>query len=226
MPAKILLIEDEATLVETIGYNLRREGYEVLSERDGASGLQTAQTQAPDLILLDVMLPRMDGLEVCRQLRRSSNVPILMLTARNSETDKVVGLELGADDYVTKPFSMRELMARVKAMLRRNTPPATQALTRFGVFTLDASRHEIRKYDQPLTLTPLEYNLLNFLLQNHDQTFSRDQLLEKVWGYDYAGDTRTVDVHMRSLREKIEDEPGAPHLLTTVRGIGYRLDLD
>jgi DNA-binding response OmpR family regulator len=232
MPAKILVIEDEPALVETIGYNLRREGYEVLSERDGANGLQTALTQSPNLVILDVMLPRLNGLEVCLQLRRASHVPIIMLTARNSESDKVIGLEIGADDYVTKPFSMKELMARVKAMLRRNQLPTSnpqtklQPPTSIGVFTLDEARHEIRKREQALTLTPLEYNLLSFLLTNHGQTFSRDALLEKVWGYDYAGDTRTVDVHVRSLREKIEDEPSAPRYLLTVRGVGYRLDVD
>jgi DNA-binding response OmpR family regulator len=228
MPTKILVIEDEPALVETIGYNLRREGYEVVSERDGVNGLQTAQTQSPDLVVLDVMLPRMDGLDVCRQLRRTSNVPIIMLTARNSETDKIVGLELGADDYVTKPFSMKELMARIKAMLRRNQAPSSklQAPSSIGMFTLDEARHEIRKREEPLSLTPLEYNLLSFLLKHHGQTCSRDALLENVWGYDYAGDTRTVDVHMRSLREKIEDEPSAPRYLLTVRGVGYRLDVD
>ena len=231
MPPKILLVEDEPALCETIAYNLRREGYEVLSATDGERGLHAAQTQAPDLVVLDLMLPKMNGLEVCRQLRRTSNVPILMLTARDSEVDKVVGLEMGADDYVTKPFSMRELLARVKAMLRRHTnQPTTQSsndqTTQLGEFTLDESRHEIRKRSQPLTLTPLEYNLLRFLLHHRGMTLSRETLLEKVWGYDYAGDTRTVDVHVRSLREKIEDNPAAPRCLLTVRGIGYRLDLD
>jgi len=226
MPAKILLVEDEPALVETITYNLRREGYEVLSETDGAAGLRVAQSATPDLVVLDLMLPTMDGMDVCRQLRRSSNVPILVLTARKSEADKVLGLELGADDYVTKPFSMRELLARIKAMLRRNRasqPPSRQA---FGKFTLDDARHEIRKSAAPLALTPLEYSLLRFLLQHHGTTLSREMLLEQVWGYDFAGDTRTVDVHVRSLREKIEDDAAAPHYLLTVRGIGYRLDLD
>jgi DNA-binding response OmpR family regulator len=173
----------------------------------------------------------MDGLDVCRQLRRTSSVPILILTARNDEVDKIVGLEMGADDYVTKPFSMRELMARVKAMLRRNAatpahPVSAAQPLQYGAFTLDESRHEIRKRGLPLTLTPLEYDLLEFLLRNHGATFSRETLLEKVWGYDYAGDSRTVDVHVRSLREKIEDAPGAPRQLLTVRGVGYRLDLD
>ena len=227
--ARILVVEDEPSLVETISYNLRREGYEVESERDGINGLRAAQNQPPDLVILDLMLPGMDGLDVCRQLRRTSSVPILILTARNDEVDKVVGLEMGADDYVTKPFSMRELMARVKAMLRRNAAaPAivAQQSLQFGAFTLDESRHEIRRRGTPLSLTPLEYNLLEFLLRNHGTTFSRETLLEKVWGYDYAGDSRTVDVHVRSLREKIEDTPGAPRQLLTVRGVGYRLDLD
>lgn len=228
MSAKILVIEDEPALIETISYNLRREGYTVLSERDGAGGLQAALTQSPDLVVLDVMLPQMNGLELCRQLRRTSAVPVLMLTARNSESDKVAGLEIGADDYVTKPFSMRELLARVKAMLRRGaqTQAAPGALLNFGEFSLDDVRHEMRKQGQVLALTPLEYNLLRFLLQHHGQTLSRDQLLEQVWGYDYSGDTRTVDVHVRSLREKIEAEPSAPRYLITVRGVGYRLDLE
>jgi DNA-binding response OmpR family regulator len=230
MPAKILLVEDEPALIETITYNLRREGYDVLHESDGERGLRAAQTQAPDLVMLDLMLPTMDGLEVCRQLRRTSSVPILMLTARKSEVDKIVGLEMGADDYVTKPFSMRELMARVKAMLRRKiqTPsPDSQSTTpqTIGEFTLDEARHEIRKRGEPLTLTLLEYNLLSYLLRNHGTTLSRDMLLERVWGYDYSGDTRTVDVHVRNLREKIEDDPASPRHLLTVRGIGYRLDL-
>ena len=227
--ARILVVEDEPALVETISYNLSREGYEVRAERDGIAGLQAAQADMPDLIILDLMLPGMDGLDICRQLRRTSAVSILMLTARNDEVDKVVGLEMGADDYVTKPFSMRELIARVKALLRRNAPPpalAAQPPLKFGPFTLDSSRHEIRRGGTPLVLTPLEYNLLEFLLRNHGATFSRETLLEKVWGYDYAGDSRTVDVHVRSLREKIEDTPGAPRRILTVRGVGYRLDLD
>ncbi len=223
---KILLIEDDATLVETITYNLKREGYQVASERDGKRGLSAAQTESPDLLILDLMLPEMDGLEVCRQLRRTSNVPILMLTARDSETDRVVGLEIGADDYVTKPFSMRELVARVKAILRRSEITAKVSQPpRLGDFALDEARHEILKRGVPLALTPLEFQLLSFLLRNNGMTFSRDDLLEKVWGYDYAGDTRTVDVHMRGLREKIEDEPSQPRYLLTVRGVGYRLDL-
>jgi len=227
--ARILVVEDEPALVETISYNLSREGYEVRAERDGIAGLQAAQTDLPDLVILDLMLPGMDGLDVCRQLRRTSAVSILMLTARNDEVDKVVGLEMGADDYVTKPFSMRELMARVKALLRRNAAPQAlpaQPPLKYGPFALDGSRHEIRRNGKPLVLTPLEYNLLEFLLRNHGATFSRETLLEKVWGYDYAGDSRTVDVHIRSLREKIEDTPGAPRRILTVRGVGYRLDLD
>ena len=227
--ARILVVEDEPALVETISYSLSREGYEVRAERDGIAGLQAAQADLPDLVILDLMLPGMDGLDVCRQLRRTSTVSILMLTARNDEVDKVVGLEMGADDYVTKPFSMRELIARVKALLRRNAPSQSlpvQSPLKFGPFALDSSRHEIRRDGTPLVLTPLEYSLLEFLLRNHGATFSRETLLEKVWGYDYAGDSRTVDVHVRSLREKIEDTPGAPRRILTVRGVGYRLDLD
>ncbi|MBI5877023.1 MAG: response regulator transcription factor [Chloroflexi bacterium] len=226
MPHRILIVEDEPTLVETIGYNLRREGYDVLSAGDGEAGLLAAQTQSPDLVILDIMLPKMNGLDVCRTLRRTSAVPVLMLTARSTEADKVAGLDLGADDYLTKPFGMRELMARVKAMLRRQPASATGRPHAYGVFALDDLRHEIRKGGQPLPLPPLEYSLLAYLLRNHGITFSRDTLLEKVWGYDYAGDTRTVDVHVRSLREKIEAEPSAPRHLITVRGVGYRLDLE
>ena len=226
MPSRILIIEDEPALVETMTYNLQRDGYEVLSARDGESGLREAQTRAPDLVILDLMLPRMDGFEVLRRLRMTSAVPVLMLTARATESDKVAGLEIGADDYVTKPFSMRELTARVRAMLRRHAAqPAAAHPPTFGEFALDEARHEIRLRDTPLSLTPLEYALLSFFLRNHGISLSRDTLLEKVWGYDFAGDTRTVDVHVRSLREKIEDEPGAPRRLMTVRGVGYRLDL-
>jgi DNA-binding response OmpR family regulator len=227
MSHRILIVEDEPALVDTISYNLQREGYAVLSERDGEAGLRAAQTQAPDLVILDLMLPKMNGLEVCRALRRTSSVPVLMLTARGSEADKVAGLDIGADDYVTKPFGMRELLARVKAMLRRQAPGAGTARgPQYGEFTLDEARHEIRLRDQPLALTPLEYVLLAHLLRNHGITLSRDTLLENVWGYDYGGDTRTVDVHVRSLREKIETTPSAPRRLITVRGVGYRLDLD
>ncbi len=230
MPAKILLIEDEPALVETISYNLRREGYEVLSESDGAQGLRVAQSASPDLVVLDLLLPTMDGLEVCRQLRRGSTVPILMLTARKSEADKILGLEIGADDYVTKPFSMKELLARINAMLRRNRPthqPTSKPTVHtFGAFVLDEARHEIRKHERALTLTLLEYDLLKCLLRHHGTTLSREQLLDNVWGYAYAGDTRTVDVHVRSLREKVEANPAAPRYIVTVRGIGYRLDLD
>jgi DNA-binding response OmpR family regulator len=229
MTSRVLIIEDEPALVDTITYNLKREGYDVLSERDGERGLQTALSAAPDLVILDLMLPKLDGLEVCRQLRRTSSVPVIMLTARNEELDKVLGLEMGADDYLGKPFGMRELMARVKAMLRRQaTAPAPRpaALLRAGDFVFDESRHEIRRRGQPLGLTPLEFDLLAFLIRNRGATFSREVLLEKVWGYDFAGDTRTVDVHVRSLRAKIEDTPSAPLQLVTVRGVGYRLDLD
>jgi DNA-binding response OmpR family regulator len=229
MTSKVLLIEDEPTLVDTITYNLKREGYDVLSERDGERGLQAALQASPDLVILDLMLPKLDGLEVCRQLRRTSNVPVIMLTARNEEMDKVLGLEMGADDYVGKPFSMRELMARVKAMLRRQAATQesrTPALLQAGDFVLDESRHEIRQRGQPLALTPLEYDLLAFLLRNRGTSFSRESLLEIVWCYDFAGDTRTVDVHVRSLRAKIEDTPSAPVQLVTVRGVGYRLDID
>jgi two-component system alkaline phosphatase synthesis response regulator PhoP len=230
--ASILIIDDTAINVEVLTDILTADGYEVSSARDGNEGLQLALETKPDLILLDLVLPQVDGLELCRRVRAyasDSYVPIIMLTGLPAQEH--AGFAAGADDYVTKPFSMRELLARVKAMLRRHTnQPTTQSsndqTTQLGEFTLDESRHEIRKRSQPLTLTPLEYNLLRFLLHHRGMTLSRETLLEKVWGYDYAGDTRTVDVHVRSLRKKIEDNPAAPRCLLTVRGIGYRLDLD
>ncbi|MBI4317686.1 MAG: response regulator transcription factor [Chloroflexi bacterium] len=229
--AKILVVDDEATLVETIKYRLRREGFEVCVALDGLQALEVARREKPDVVLLDIMLPKMDGFEVCRTLRKVTAVPILMLTARDDEVDKVVGLELGADDYVTKPFSMRELMARVRAMLRRaqmsreeatdaaaDVPPPIVA----GGLVIDLARHRVVQRGKEVTLKPKEFDLLTFLVKYRGQVFSRDVLLQRVWGYEFAGDTRTVDVHVRSLREKIEVDPGEPLHLETVRGVGYR----
>ena len=227
--ATILLVDDEPTLVATLDYNLRREGHDVVIARDGQAALEQARARPPDLVLLDLMLPKVDGLEVTRQLRRTSTVPILMLTAKDAEVDKVVGLEIGADDYMTKPFSMRELLARVKAMLRRNamhpaTPaaPPPPAAIELGPLEIDVAGRSVRRGGRPIHLKPKEFELLSFLAQNGGRVFSRHQLLENVWGYEFDGDTRTVDVHVRWLREKIEDEPAKPRLLETVRGVGYR----
>jgi DNA-binding response OmpR family regulator len=222
----ILVVDDEPTLVATLRYNLEREGYQVLTAADGEASLSVARANRPDLIILDLMLPIIDGLEVCRQIRREMTVPILMLTAKADEVDKIVGLELGADDYVTKPFSMRELLARVRALLRRaETAPAMETnIVTAGDLQVDLRRREASKGGQPLPLKPKEYELLVFLLRSRGRAFTREQLLDQIWGYDFVGDTRTVDVHVRWLRQKIEDEPGKPTRLITVRGVGYRFD--
>lgn len=226
--ARVLVVDDEATLVDTIRYNLRREGYDVQVASDGNEALKLARAVAPDLVVLDLMLPGIDGLEVCRQLRRDSTVPILMLTAKDDEVDKIVGLEVGADDYMTKPFSMRELLARVRAMLRRSRMTQETAATegaqsvRSGDLEADPLQRKVLLGDRSLQLKPKEFDLLVYLMQQRGRVLTRDQLLEKVWGYTFGGDTRTVDVHIRWLREKIEEEPGTPRRLETVRGVGYR----
>jgi two-component system, OmpR family, response regulator len=226
--AKILIVEDDATLRETLRYNFARGGYAVAVAADGRQGLELADRERPDLVVLDLNLPRLDGFEVCRALRRESTVPILMLTARDDEVDKVVGLELGADDYMTKPFSVRELQARVKAMLRRvemlqphGPPPAARTLQADDL-RINLEEHRAYRAGQSLQLKPKEYDLLVFLLQQPGRVFTREQLLSKVWGYDFAGDSRTVDVHVRWLREKIEADASHPLLIETVRGVGYR----
>ena len=223
---KVLVVDDEPTLVATLKYNLEREGYQVITASDGDVGLTLARSDRPDLIILDLMLPAIDGFEVCRLLRREMTVPILMLTAKADEVDKVVGLELGADDYVTKPFSMRELLARVRALLRRaETAPAVEMeLLAVGDLQVDLRRREASRQGRVLTLKPKEYELLLFLLRNRGRAFTREQLLDQIWGYEFAGDTRTVDVHVRWLRQKIEDEPAKPTRLITIRGVGYRFD--
>jgi DNA-binding response OmpR family regulator len=225
---RVLVVDDEPVLVDTIRYNLRREGYEVQVASDGNEALKLAQAASPDLVVLDLMLPGIDGLEVCRQLRRESTVPILMLTAKDDEVDKIVGLEVGADDYMTKPFSMRELLARVRAMLRRSrmqqqTPAADAAQpVRAGDLEADPLQRRLTLRGTALQLKPKEFDLLVYMMQQRGRVLTRDQLLEKVWGYTFGGDTRTVDVHIRWLREKIEDDPGSPRRLETVRGVGYR----
>ena len=228
---KVLVVEDEENLVEALRYNLEREGYDVLTAMDGEKGLELAKGSNPDIIILDIMLPRLDGLEVCRILRRENNTPILMLTAKGEEVDRIVGLELGADDYVTKPFSMRELLARVRAMLRRSrmaseassSSAASESYTA-GDLEVDLSSHTARIAGVALDLKPREFDLLALLLANKGRAISRDQILERLWGYDYIGDTRTVDVHVRWLREKIETDPGSPKRIITIRGVGYRFE--
>jgi two-component system, OmpR family, response regulator len=233
MARTILVVEDDANLLDLLRHNLLREGYEVVTARDGESGLAAARADKPDLLILDIMLPRLDGIEVCRILRKEMSVPILMLTAKTGEIDKVVGLEMGADDYVTKPFSLRELLARIKAMLRRSelmredlerTAGPGQGVLHAGDLTIDLERHVVSRDDRDISLSPREFDLLAFLARSPRRAFSRDHLLEKVWGYDYSGDTRTVDVHVRWLRQKIETDPAHPELLLTVRGVGYKLE--
>jgi two-component system OmpR family response regulator len=226
--ARVLVVDDEATLVDTIRYNLRREGYDVHVAGDGNEALRLARASAPDLVVLDLMLPGLDGLEVCRQLRRESTVPILMLTAKDDEVDKIVGLEVGADDYMTKPFSMRELLARIRAMLRRSRMVQQDAeadgaqAVRSGDLEANPLQRRVVLGERALQLKPKEFDLLVYLMQQRGRVMTRDQLLEKVWGYTFGGDTRTVDVHIRWLREKIEEDPGTPRRLETVRGVGYR----
>ena len=243
MSNKILVVDDEAVLLETIVYNLELAGYQVSTAADGASALETAHREKPDLMILDLMLPVVDGLEVCRRLRREDDTAgmlILMLTAKSEEIDKVVGLEVGADDYVTKPFSKHELLARVKALLRRQNKaqqsegaaaadgdngtqrrPSHKLVA--GPIEMDLDGRRVYRSGQEVELQPKQYDLLKCLMQNRGTVLTRDQLLQNVWGYDYAGDTRTVDVHMRWLREKLEEDPASPRLLQTVRGVGYCL---
>jgi two-component system OmpR family response regulator len=205
---------------------LTKEGYDTLTSVDGAQAMDVARAGKPDLIILDIMLPKMSGFEVCRILRKEMDVPIIMLTARDDEIDKVTGLDLGADDYMTKPFSIRELMARVRALLRRTEtkPVIPETAAKFGDLEIDTSHHMITRAGVTLNLSPKEFDLLVFLAANKSLVFSRDQLLEKVWGYEYSGDTRTVDVHIRWLREKIENNSEEPKRLVTVRGVGYKFE--
>jgi DNA-binding response OmpR family regulator len=238
---KILVVDDEQVLVETIAYNLEHAGYQVITAREGRSALEIAQLEAPDLIILDIMLPGMDGIEVCRELRRentTATTPILMLTAKGDEIDKVVGLEVGADDYVIKPFGRRELLARIRALLRRAdypsasedhnaqtiSPQEVRPVNRdlvAGPLRIDLAGRRVNCRGQDLELQPKQFELLTYLVRNRGTVLTRDQLLHNVWGYEYAGDTRTVDVHVRWLREKLEEDPANPKLIQTVRGVGY-----
>ena len=240
MSQKVLVVEDEPVLLETLDYNLSREGYEVSQATTGYQALDIARSEQPDLVVLDVMLPELDGFEVCRILRQETNVPILMLTARDEVVDRVVGLEMGADDYMTKPFSMRELLARVKAMMRRqrlireeiqtevgeSVAPveAKQMSMTFDDLVIDLARREATLDGEPIRLKPKEYDLLVFLARNRGIALSRDLILERVWGWEHHGGSRTVDVHVRWLRAKIEPDPTEARRIVTVRGIGYRFE--
>ena len=231
---RLLLIDDDPMITEPLARQLGAAGYEVLVTHDGRSGLELAQTQKPDLVVLDVMMPELDGWEVCQKLRQNSVVPILMLTALGDEVDRILGLELGADDYLTKPFSMRELIARVKAQLRRtrllreelgqNTEAAAHEVLAFDNLTINLTRREVTLNEAPLQLKPKEYELLLFLAEHRRQMLSREFILERVWGWGYIGDSRTVDVHVRWLRQKIEATPSEPKRIVTVRGGGYRFE--
>lgn len=226
MAKKILVVDDEKPIVDLISFNLKKEGHEILQAFDGEEGYNMALSENPDLILLDVMLPKMDGFTVCRKLREKIQTPIIMITAKEEEVDKVLGLELGADDYMTKPFGIRELIARVKANLRRSdieiqTGSSTDNEVKYGSLAINLTRYEVQKNGKTIDLTLREFELLKFLAQYAGQVFSREALLEKVWGYEYYGDMRTVDVTVRRLREKIEDDSAEPAYIMTKRGVGY-----
>ncbi|MYB40905.1 MAG: response regulator transcription factor [Chloroflexi bacterium] len=228
--ARVLVVEDDAAILETVAYNLGREGYEVVTAADGVSGLQLSRETEPDLIVLDLMLPRMSGLDVCRVVREERPVPILVLTARSAEGDKIAGLDLGADDYVTKPFSMQELIARVSAMLRRDRISREAAggvdggTLRGGGIELRPDAREVRRNGEVVRLRPKEFDLLECLMRHPRQVLTRDRILEQVWGHEFGGGTRTVDVHMRWLRQKLEATPSKPQHLVTVRTVGYKFE--
>lgn len=223
----ILLVEDDPTLSETLRYNLEREGYTVLLATDGVTGLEYARRDHPDMVVLDIMLPRLDGFSVCRILRKESAVPILMLTARQDEVDRIAGLELGADDYVGKPFSLGELLARVRAILRRadRRPDGDREVLDAGALRVDTGSRRVWRAGGEVNLSQKEFDLLTCLVRNRGMALSRDVLLERVWGFDFLGDSRTVDVHIRWLREKVEPDPGKPVYIQTVRGVGYRFEV-
>ncbi len=224
---KILVVDDEPGIVSNVRAYLEREGYAVQTAEDGPSALRLARSFSPDLVVLDIMLPGIDGLEVLRRLRQDSDVYVLLLTARTAEMDKVIGLTVGADDYLTKPFSPRELVARVKAILRRGRGAgegAASSVLTFGDLRIDPAAHQTWKGDEPVDLTAIEFNLLYALAKHQGRVLSREQLIEQVWGYDYYGDDRVVDVHLGRLRKKIEEDPEHPQLVVTVRGVGYRFE--
>ncbi len=220
---QLLIVEDESTLRETLAFNLKREGYDVVTTGDGGEALELARETEFDLIVLDVMLPTLDGLSIVRILRKEQRTPIILLTARSGEVDRIMGLETGADDYVVKPVSLGELLARVRAVLRRSAPEATTTF-QTGDLTLDLIGRKAYRSEQELRLSHKEFDLLAALIRNAGTALSRDRLLQEVWGYDYPGDTRTVDVHIRWLREKIEEDAAEPKRIVTVRGVGYRFE--
>lgn len=227
MAKRILIIDDEPMILDSVSYTLKQEGYDVITAKDGEFGLKLALTEEPALILLDLMLPGMDGLEICRAIRKESEVPIIMLTAKEGEIDRIIGLELGADDYVTKPFSIRELLARIKTVLKRVNTAGTSLPEQFktinyGDLAIDLLGHEVLVKGEPVNLSSKEYELLRILASHPGQVLSREQLLNLVWGDDFYGDNRTVDVHIRWLREKIEEDAGNPKYIQTVRGVGYK----
>jgi len=222
---RVLLVEDEDSLAESIRYSLEREGFAVTVAPDGRKALERFRADPPDLVILDLMLPEVSGLDVCRIIREESTVPIVMVTAKDSEADKVAGLELGADDYVTKPFSVRELVSRVRAHLRRarmQGPAVSEEVLSGGPVEMDVGRHEVRVSDHLVPFPPKEFELLEAFLRRKGRLLTRDHLIEEIWGYDYVGDTKTLDVHVKRIRQKIEDDPHEPELLLTVRGLGYK----
>lgn len=225
MSARILLVEDDNTLIETLSYNLKNEGYKLETATDGKQGLELGRSKKLDLIILDVMLPELDGLSVCRILRHEGvETPIILLTARSGEMDKIIGLDSGADDYITKPFSLGELLARIRVILRRKRTKGSTREVSVGSLSMDFISRIAQMNGKTLSLSHKEFDLLAELIQNQGAVLSRDLLLTKVWGYDYTGGTRTVDVHIRWLREKIEPDPSSPKHILTVRGIGYRFE--
>jgi two-component system, OmpR family, response regulator RegX3 len=227
---KVLVVDDEESLLEAIRYALSREGMEVVTARDGGDAVRDFEAERPDLVVLDLMLPTLNGWDVCRRIRATSQVPILMLTARDAEVDRVVGLEMGADDYVTKPFSLRELVARVRALLRRagvaaHREPRTDAtVLEAGGIRLDQERHEVTVRGRHVDLPLKEFELLEILMENHNRVLTRQTLIDRVWGYDYVGDTKTLDVHVKRLRARVEEDRHQPRLIVTIRGVGYRFD--
>jgi two-component system response regulator RegX3 len=223
--ARIMVVEDEASLVDALEFGLTSEGFDVVVAADGEVSLTVFERERPDLVLLDLMLPKLPGTEVCKRIRAISSVPIIMLTAKDTEIDKVVGLELGADDYITKPFSMRELVARVRAVLRRGgefTDGDLGAAAEAGGVRVDAERHEVTVRGRPTELPPKEFALLEYLVRNAGRVLTRDLLIDRIWGADYVGDTKTLDVHVKRLRGRVEEDPHEPRLLLTVRGVGYK----
>jgi len=222
---RILLVEDEESLAESIRYSLEREGFTVTLAVDGRKAIERFRNDDPDLVILDLMLPELSGLDVCRLIRQESNVPIVMVTAKDSEADKVAGLELGADDYVTKPFSIRELVSRVRAHLRRTQmqePAAAEEMLNGGPIEMDVAKHEVRVGDGLVAFPPKEFELLEAFLRRRGRLLTREFLIEEIWGHDYVGDTKTLDVHVKRIRQKIEHDPHDPELLLTVRGLGYK----